>query len=72
MKIQAIMSITNTLAMGISVSENGEQVTSCYCHNGNFTDIEVSSVQYDEEGKPYFIRSNGTTYKVADFIRYCI
>lgn len=67
-KSQATLPLNNYQAMGIIISDDGETVQYMYSNDkdGNMYEAEI---EYDEDGNPYFVDKEGTSWKINDFMR---
>ena len=67
-KSQAILPLNNYQAMGIIISDDGETVQYMYSNDENDNMYEAE-IEYDEDGNPYFVDKEGTSWEINDFMR---
>lgn len=66
-KAQAVLPLSNTLAIGIIVSDDGETVQ--YMYSNDEDKVYESEIEFDEEGNPFFRDEQGEKWMISDFMR---
>lgn len=66
-KCQATLPLSNTQAMGIIISNDGETVQYMYSNDEN--SVYESDIEYNEEGRPYFKDEEGEEWFIDEFMR---
>lgn len=64
--VHAILTLNNTQALGIIITDNGEKVKYIY---SNEDKPYIADIEFDEESNPYFKTKNGQVYYIDEFIR---
>lgn len=67
-EVQAVMSLTNTMSIGIHYEDGSDDIWSKWLGGDIASRWCKAEIKYDEEGRAYFIKG-GSTYYIDEFIR---
>jgi len=63
----AMLTLSNSHALLISVNDTGEEITYKYSNDEEISG--TSEILFDSDGEPYFTTDNDCTFRLSEFIK---